>query len=121
MNQNFPDMSDVISDYAEMVTFNRPVTAGRYIEGEWVSQGRRDVEIPAAVMPLTDRARQLLDEGVRETAQYVVYTTRKLCFGDRGLSDTDILVYDGGRYRLTAIKPWGTFEKAIAITELQGG
>lgn len=109
------DVSEIIEDpdFASDYTVTRD--AGEYVKGVWVPD-TTDFNITSAVVPYSPQQAEYTENGdfiTGEMAFYskqVLYTTR-----EDGISD--VLTYEGVKYKISHVKLWGKFGyyKAIAM------
>lgn len=76
--------------------------------GEFVPADGAQIEIRATIQPASGRVLRDLDEGVRKTADFVLWSTATIAVDDQ-------IVYGGANYRVLVAKhrPEGGFTRAI--------
>lgn len=98
----------VVSAEAVAITIKRK-TAGAYdAAGKWIPGAPVEEAATAEVHPATGRKLLDLPEGVREEAEYFLWSQSALALGD-------VVSYGGSDYRviLTQPRPEGGFTKAV--------
>lgn len=96
-----------VSAEAVAITIKRKTAGAHNAAGKWVPGAPTEEAATAEVHPATGRKLLDLPEGVREEAEYLLWTQSALALGD-------VVVYGGADYRvvLTWPRPEGGFTKA---------
>lgn len=82
--------------------------AGSYVNGEWVAPTTLPEDIMATIQPVTGRDLKDLEEGLRRTARYALWTLS-------ALATDEIVIYGGSNYRVMTsfVRPDGGYTKAV--------
>lgn len=110
----------VIDQSAQTVTRTRYGAATKSAMGAWVPGATTTATITGQMQPLDDRTRQLLPEGVRLRARYVMHTTADV----RGATPTatgnpvagDLITWQGRTYQVYQDRDWngqGSYTRCI--------
>ncbi len=76
---------------------------GDYVDGLWVDAVDTTTTIKASAQPITGRERELLEEGVRMRARFVIYTRTRLNLPDIAAQKRgDVVVIEGRDYEIIA-------------------
>ena len=119
------DMSGVVISMSSSAVTRTRHAAGSYPQtgsgrGTFVAGAATTATIQASMQPITSRDRQLLPDGVRETAQMVIYTADALQ-GDapatsNSITQADTITYGGEIFQVYRDRNWqtdGLYHKAV--------
>jgi len=119
------DMSGVVISMASSTVVRTRRAAGSYPQtggtrGTFVAGAATTANISASMQPLTSRDRQLLPDGVRETAHMTIYTADALQ-GDapatsNAVTQADTITYAGEVFQVYQDHNWqtdGLYHKAV--------
>lgn len=111
------DMSGVVISMSSSAVTRTRYAAGTYAQtgasrGQLVQGAATATTINASMQPITSRDRQLLPEGVRETAHCWMYTTDDVR-GDspattNSITQADIITYGGEIFQVYQDRNWQT-------------
>lgn len=94
-------------------TFKRNLTVERYFNGSWNEEtGYFDkgnivqIVIKASVDPTPADVMLTLPEGYRDTESYTLYTDTELKLAKAKGNISDIVLMNGGRYRVIKVSHW---------------
>lgn len=98
----------VIPAEAVAITIRQKTDGSYNATGDWVPGVPVDVPATAEVHPATGKKLLDLPEGIREEAEFFLWTQSALALDD-------VVVYGGANYRVTSVwyRPEGGFTKAV--------
>lgn len=101
-------LDDTVLFDAVEVQVLRKQAAGTYVNGEWVPPTTAPETILATIQPVTGKDLKDLEEGLRRTARFSLWTLSPL-------ATDEIVIYGGSNYRvMTSIpRPDGGYTKAV--------
>lgn len=111
------NVSNVVQSLAASPVTRRRFAAGSYPQagatrGQFVAGASADTTIRAVMQPIDDRTRQLLPEGIRLRARYLLHTTADVR-GDApatgaSITQADDVIYNGRTYTVWQDRDWAT-------------